>query len=64
MEILWEYLNFQKGSKMLKKYLISHKDNRKDYYTVVFNKMVDDGRIINYLDTKKLFWKEIDTLKI
>ena len=40
---------------MLKKYLISHKDNRKDYYTVVFNKMVDDGRIINYLDTKKLF---------
>ena len=48
---------------MLKKYLISHKDNRKDYYTVVFNKMVDDGRIINYLDTKKLFWKEIDTIK-
>ncbi len=53
----------KKGTKMLKKYLISHKDNRKDYYTVVFNKMVDDGRIINYLDTKKLFWKEIDTIK-
>ena len=47
---------------MLKKYLIKEKKNTKDYYTIVFNKMVANGWSINYYDCKGYFWKEIDTI--
>tara|TARA_Y200000002_G_C22485313_1_gene580575 strand:- start:7 stop:720 length:714 start_codon:yes stop_codon:yes gene_type:complete len=53
----------KKGSQLLKKYLISSKNNMKDYYTVVFNKMIDDDKDIRYFDCKKFFWKEIDTYR-
>ena len=51
-----------KGAKMLKKYLEEEKKNKKDYYTIVFNKMVANGQAINYYDCKDYFWKEIDTI--
>ena len=35
----------------------------KDYYTIVFNKMINDGKEINYIDIKNFFWKEIDKLR-
>ena len=53
-----------KGSRILKKYLGKNKDNFKDYYTEVFNKMINDSIIeINYMDIKNMFWKEVDTNK-
>ena len=53
----------KKGAILLKKYLLKEKKNNKDYYTVVFNKMVANGVSINYYDCKNYFWKEIDTKK-
>ena len=51
------------GSKILREYLKTFSNNQKDYYTVVFNKMVRDGKKINYFDCRDYFWKEIDTYK-
>mgnify|MGYP002525228999 CR=1 FL=1 len=53
----------KKGANILKKYLSKEKKNKKDYYTIVFNKMVANGLSINYYDCKGHFWKEIDTIK-
>lgn len=52
-----------KGASLFKKYLIKENKNRKDYYTIVFKKMANDGIIVNFFDCKKYFWKEIDTYK-
>ena len=52
-----------KGSKILRENLKYFSNNQKDYYTVVFNKMVRDGKKINYFDCRDYFWKEIDTYK-
>ena len=51
------------GSYVLKKYLTLNKKNLKDYYTIVFNKMVENGKKISFFDCKDYFWKEIDTYK-
>ena len=52
------------GSKILKKYLTQNKNNFDDYYTEVFNLMINDSIAkIHYLDIKKKFWKEVDTIK-
>ncbi len=53
----------KKGAILLKKYLLKEKKNKKDYYTVVFNKMMANKVSINYYDCKNYFWKEIDTKK-
>jgi len=53
----------QKGALLLKKYLIEEKKNKKDYYTIVIKKISNDGKIVNFFDCKKYFWKEIDTYK-
>ena len=54
----------KKGSKILKKYLSQNKNNFDDYYTEVFNLMINDSTAkIHYLDIKKKFWKEVDTIK-
>ena len=53
----------KRGANMLKRYLNEEKKNKKDYYTIVFNKMVSDGQIINYYDCEGYFWKEIDTIR-
>ena len=64
MVILLVSQNFLKrGSKILKEYLTFQKNNMKDYYTIVFNKMINDGKEINYIDIKNFFWKEIDKLR-
>ena len=52
-----------RGALVLKKYLIEEKKNRRDYYTIVFKKMANDGKAVNFFDCKKYFWKEIDTYK-
>ena len=52
-----------RGALVLKKYLIEERKNRKDYYTIVFKKMYNDGKKIDFFDCKKYFWKEIDTYK-
>ena len=52
----------KKGANILKKYLSKEKKNKKDYYTIVFNKMVSSGQAINYYDCEGYFWKEIDTI--
>ncbi len=51
------------GALLIKKYLIKEKNNNKEYYTYVINKMIADGIKINYIDVKKNYWKEIDTNK-
>ena len=52
------------GSKILKKYLIKHKKNLKDYYTEVFNSIIKDNFAkISYFDIKNKFWKEVDSPK-
>ena len=51
------------GANMLKRYLNEEKKNKKDYYTIVFNKMVANGQAINYYDCEGYFWKEIDTIR-
>ncbi len=53
----------KKGSKMLKKNLISLKKKHTDYYTIAIKKMIRDNYPVNYLDCKRMFWKEIDTIK-
>ena len=53
----------KKGAILLKRYLIKQKENKKDYYTIVLNKMIANGLSINYYDCKNQFWKEIDTYK-
>ena len=53
----------KKGALMLKRYLSDQSDNKKDYYTIVLNKMISDKVQINFIDFKKYFWKEIDTIK-
>ena len=53
----------RRGANMLKKYLNEEKNNKKDYYTIVFNKMAANGQAINYYDSKGYFWKEIDTIR-
>ena len=53
----------KRGANMLKRYLNEEKKNKKDYYTIVFNKMVSSGQAINYYDCEGYFWKEIDTIK-
>ena len=54
----------KKGSQFLKKYLIQNKNNFIDYYTEVFNLMIKNSSAkIHFLDIKKKFWKEVDTLK-
>ena len=54
----------KKGSKILKKYLTQNKNNFDDYYTEVFNLIINDSTAkIHYLDIKKKFWKEVDTIK-
>jgi choline kinase len=52
----------KRGANMLKKYLNEEKKNKKDYYTIVFNKMISSGQAINYYDCEGYFWKEIDTI--
>ena len=52
----------KRGANMLKRYLNEEKKNKKDYYTIVFNKMVANGQAINYYDCEGYFWKEIDTI--
>lgn len=51
------------GVRLLKKYLIRNRFNFKDYYTKSINDMIRDGIKIKFINTKKLFWKEIDTIK-
>ena len=53
----------KRGANMLKRYLNEEKKNKKDYYTIVFNKMVSSGQAINYYDCEGYFWKEIDTIR-
>ena len=53
----------KRGANMLKRYLNEEKKNKKDYYTIVFNKMISNGQTINYYDCKGYFWKEIDTIR-
>ena len=53
----------KRGANQLKDYLISEKNNRKDYYTFVINKMIKKRKIIKFFDCKNYFWKEIDTYK-
>ena len=51
----------KEGSILLKKYLKSEKNNKKDYYTKAIQNIILDKIKVNYLDIKGLFWKEIDT---
>ena len=51
----------KKAGLKLKKNLIKLKNRYKDYYTIAIQKMIDDKSIVNFIDCKKLFWKEIDT---
>ena len=53
----------KKSIKILKKYLIHNKKNKKDYYTKALIDMIQDGIAPNYIKTDKFFWKEIDTIK-
>lgn len=53
----------KKSIKILKKFLIKNKNNRKDYYTKALIDMIQDGNVLNYIKTDKFFWKEIDTIK-
>lgn len=52
-----------KGTKILKKYLLKEKDNHEDYYTYALRKMIVNGVNISYINVKGEFWKEIDTNK-
>ena len=52
------------GALLIKKYLIKEKNNNKEYYTYVINKMIADGIKINYIDVKKNYWKKLIQIKI
>ena len=51
------------GALLLKSHLMREKNNKKDYYTHVINKIIEERKIVNFFDCKKYFWKEIDTYK-
>ena len=51
------------GALLLKSHLIREKNNKKDYYTHVINKIIEEKKIVNFFDCKRYFWKEIDTYK-
>ena len=53
----------KKGAIILKKNLIKLKNRYKDYYTIAIQKMIEEKIDISFVDCKKLFWKEIDTIK-
>ena len=51
------------GVQLIKNKLIYFKNNNKDYYTIIFNKMIRDNYIVKYHDCKNYFWKEIDNVE-
>ncbi len=53
----------KKGSKILKKNLLSLKKNYEDYYTVAIKKMIKNKQPVNFFDCKSMYWKEIDTVE-
>ena len=51
------------GALLLKSHLMREKNNKKDYYTHVINRIIEEKKIVNFFDCKRYFWKEIDTYK-
>ena len=51
------------GVEIIKNNLVYFKNNKRDYYTIIFNKMIRNNYKIKYYDCKNLFWKEIDTIE-